>query len=95
MQQAHLLFQLGNLQVYTILDVILSVPVWTPDQPVKGWYWRDPAAPQGYGPFNTVSGCIDHYKWFIDTCKTNALLEGRKAPIVRVDFKSKKRVDDA
>lgn len=94
MKYAHLLFQLGNLQVYTLTGP--EVTEFTPTAPVDNYYWRDPGSPQGYGPFTHVSTCIEHYKAHVTAARLSSerhkLSGGKTAAIIRLDFKSKKRV---
>ena len=95
--QPYLIFELGNLQVYTMQppSFLGLSPAWQPGDFTDNFYWRDPAAPQGYGPFKHVTGCIEHYKWVLETCRSNKiLLTGKLAPIVRIDFKTKKVIKD-
>lgn len=90
----YLVFQLANLQVYTMQQptILAMVPSWAPDSATDNYYWRDPASPQGYGPFTNITACIEHYKWVIETTKTSAQIEPKKAEVIRFDFQNKKRV---
>ncbi len=94
-KRAYLVFDLGSLQVYTLQDEpSFMVPAWTPGSYTDNYYWRDAASPQGYGPFNHVTGAIEHYKWYVKTCRgEQKKLEAPKAAAIRVDFQTKKRVD--
>lgn len=86
-KQAILLFDLGSLQVFTMQDPIyfnLSTTF------IDNYYWRDPASPQGYGPFRTLPATVEHYKWVLKAC--DGKKEEKIAPIIRVDFKTKKLV---
>lgn len=101
MKQAYLVFEIGSLQVYTMQEpsFVGYPPAWAPGSPTDNYYWRDKASPQGYGPFLHITAAMEHYKWLIQTCKGNGplLLDGKLEvtavrPVIRLDFKSKKRV---
>lgn len=97
MKLLYLVFELGTFQVYTIQDATYlgHVPGWTPEMATDNYWWRDPASPQGYGPFKHVTACVEHYKWVINTCRGKSdqkLLTAPTNSVLRVDFKSKKLV---
>lgn len=83
---------LGTLEVYTLQDAS-----WQHGDGIDNYYWRDAASPQGYGPFNTLYHAIEHYKWLLLTCKSTPNLlnpaEQKTAPVIRVDFQRKSRVE--
>lgn len=60
--------------------------------PYREIYWKDAASPQGYGPFVSITAAFNHYKWIIQTCNRSSIAQDNKPSVIRVDFKSKKRV---
>lgn len=94
---AYLIFELGSLQVFTMQEpsYIGANPEWTPEMHTDNWHWRDAGSPQGYGPFTSLTACMDHYKWVIMTCKdSQKQITGavKSASIIRYDFQNKRRV---
>lgn len=90
-------FTLGSLQVYTLE---LQKDGHTQLGAVEnGFYWADAASPQGYGPFDSLYGAMEHYKWVIQASK-GVTVHTTKGPktmgeVIRVDFRgTRKRVRD-
>lgn len=52
-------------------------------------FWKDPASPQGHGPFVNILQASEHYNFMTQPQKP----DGRpNAEVIRVDFFSKKRI---
>ena len=94
MKQPYLVFSLGSLEVFTLQDPpsVLGHPGWTPDMHTTNFYWRDAGSPQGYGPFIHITACMEHYRWVLTACKGDKAAAPPLAPVLRVDFRTKKRV---
>lgn len=85
------IFEIGTLQVYQFL---YSHEAGSTQLPNRDIYWRDPASPQGHGPFSSIRAAVEHYKWTITNSRGHPVthLEQAVAPVVRVDFVRKKRI---
>jgi hypothetical protein len=80
---------LGSLEVFTMQT---TEEIYA-GAPFRGYFWRDAGSPQGYGPFATVFACIEHYKMVIKACNQGKDIPKLDADIIRVDFRSRKRVN--
>lgn len=88
-QEIFTIIHLGSLVVYTMQPVA----EWTEGLPTKGIYWRDNASPQGEGPFNSLAEAMNDYSWVVTNFKKIQDEKNRPlAPIIRVDFRNRKRM---
>lgn len=83
-KKATLIFELGSLQVFhyqTPEEIQYNVPY-------KDVYWQDKVQKMVYGPFLNVYQAVNHHVWI----KTNEKGDKNTAKIIRMDFKTKKRL---
>lgn len=83
-----IVFELNGLEVYALQTMMEFQTGVKP----TGFYWRDPASPQGYGPFEYISTAVEHYKHTIRQPKLVVNPNKKPGDLIRVDFLGKRRV---
>lgn len=85
-----LVLELGSFKVYVLQTADEAMHGVAPD----GFYWCDPASPQGYGPFGSIYEAVEHYKHVLEQCKGDRhSMVLKAAPVIRVDFQNRRKVE--
>ena len=89
MKIAHLIFELGSIQVFNYRTIEESL---MPTDSYTEVYWQDKISKHTYGPFLSIYDFMTHYTTVIASQKISIIGEQLAAPIIYVDFKNKRRI---
>jgi len=83
-----LLFELGYIQVFTLLsanDIAIN-------KEYNEVYWQDKISRYSYGPFKSIYDCMTHYTTVIANQKVQIIGKQQNAQVIYVDFHNRRRI---